>query len=698
MELADPTQAIFTELFSDEGLLAKALSVYEHRLDQQKMTEKIWSAFEKEENALFEAGTGIGKSLAYLIPALLWSSQTKETVVISTYTISLQQQLIEKDIPFLLDLLGLDLSVVLAKGMGNYVCIRKLDELSHRGNLMEEGKTYDALLSWAHGTGDGSKSALPFSVAPDIWREVKAESDSCSHMKCPHYNRCFFFKARSLRQDAHVIVVNHHLLMADLLADENQSVLPPFSRLIVDEAHHLEPVARSCSAQTVDRVALFRSMARVHSDTHPEVSRFVFLSSLLKEMADESLKQRLKMDLPGEKRDLIRQINEVFDLLDQSAFGEGRETKWRITGAVLRSKFWQDDLSPAFAGVREAMKRYAASLDSLRAEVEDMPLADKEKVASENALLDLSSVASELKKTVHTLELFFSDEEDTNVRWMEKTVTGTCLTLAKLDMAAFLEEKLFGSLKTAILCSATLTVEENFAHVCNRLGVGESAPVQEVYPSPFDFKERTRLMGFSDLPAPNSYDFIPEITKVISEAVSISGGGAFVLFTSYDMLHKCGNQLEDRLDGSGMPLFKQGDLSRHLLLEEFKRAGNGVLLGADSFWEGVDVPGDALRLVIIVKLPFPVPSDPLLEARAELLKKEGKDAFWEDSVPQAVMKFKQGFGRLMRRKDDRGCVLCLDQRLFNRQYGKIFLRSLPECITSFQPREKIFEEMGRFYR
>jgi len=686
--------SVFEELFSDQGLLAKSLPIYEQRIDQQKMAEKIWSSFEDEENALFEAGTGIGKSLAYLIPALLWAHQSDETVVISTYTISLQQQLIEKDIPFLLKTLGLELSVVLAKGMGNYVCLKNLEELTSRGHILEEASTYSGLTSWADKTSDGSKSSLPFSVPGEVWSSVKADSETCSYVKCPHYNQCFFFKARAKRQEAHVIVVNHHLLMSHLLAEEGQGGLPPFSRLVVDEAHHLEPVALSSLAQTLDRVDLFKSMARVHSDAHPEVSRFHVLQTQLKEIASSSLKERLSIDLPGQKRTLTTQINEAFDQLDQGLEGSNR---FRVTSQILGSKHWQEELIPLFIDLKEKMGRLRTSLESLVVEVNDLRLEEQEKRQIESALFDITSVANYLKKKEETLKAFFSDSEDESVRWIESTRTGCALTVAKLDVDSFLQEKLFIPLKTSVLCSATLTVENNFSHLCKRVGLLPEPSTKEVYPSPFDYKERSRLFGVSDLPPPGSYDFIQEASQQIAEAVKITQGGAFVLFTSYDMLHKCGNRLEELL-GVQFPIFKQGDLSRHLLLEEYKEAGNGVLLGADSFWEGVDVVGPALRLVIIVKLPFPVPSDPIIEARGEKLKREGKEPFWEDSVPQAVVKFKQGFGRLMRSKEDMGCVLCLDSRLFTRSYGKQFLKSLPECITDFAPKVKIFEQMKHFYR
>ncbi|NGX60091.1 MAG: hypothetical protein KR126chlam3_01253 [Chlamydiae bacterium] len=671
------TLSIFDEIFSDSGLLAKTFSTYESREGQQQMARHIWEAFEEEKSALFEAGTGIGKSLAYLIPALLWSYKTGEKIVVSTYTISLQEQLLEKDLPLLLNALGLNLQVVLAKGMGNYVCMRKLDEVSNQHGFFDQ--SIDALTSWANRSIDGSKSTIPFSVSGETWGKVHAESEACSYVKCPHYKNCFFFKARSKVQDADLIIVNHHLLMAHLLAEEERAILPPFSRLIVDEAHHLEHVARSCLTQVLDRIQLFKSLGRVHSDAHPEVSRFFHIRDWVQEKAH---KVRFDIDLPGEKRELLNQVHTAFDLLDQIVSTSTTAFKWRITPNVFQSQKWQEELMPAFGQLKETLLRYIASLESIEKELED---EIKSKV--ENDLLDIASTVERLKETVATIETFFKEND---VRWAEKTPEGTTLSIAKLDVAPFLEEKLFASLKSAVLCSATLAVGGSFTHLRRNLGL-QNETNEKIYPSPFDFQNRTRLFGIKDLPPPNGFQFIPEVVQVLRDLFKISEGGAFVLFTSYDMLHKCADQLSD------LPLLCQGDLARHQLLEEFKKSQNAILFGTDSFWEGVDVAGDALRLVVIVKLPFPVPTEPLLEARSELLRAEGRDPFMEDSVPKAVMKFKQGFGRLMRRAEDRGCVFCLDQRLFTRSYGKIFLQSLPECVVSYDTKENVYKEMQEFY-
>lgn len=671
------TLSVFDDVFSDSGLLAQNIRGYEFRSGQKEIAESIWEAFSEEKNALFEAGTGIGKSLAYLAPALLWSYKTGEKIVISTYTIALQEQLIEKDLPVLLNALGIDLHIVLAKGMNNYLCMKKLEDPSNQGRFFDQDM--DELIRWSQKSADGTKSAIPFAIAPETWSKVYAESDACFYAKCPHYHRCFFFKARSKVQTADVVIVNHHLLMSHLLAEGERAILPPFSRLIIDEAHHLENVARTTLSRTLNRIELYKQLGKAHSDIHPEVSRFFYIRD---QVRDKKLKVRLDIDLPGEKRNLVKQIDKAFDLLDQYFTSNSSSLKLRITPQIVSNRTWQSEIIPAFTELVESLKCYSSSLKSIEDEIDD-----ETKAKVENALLEISGSIQYLNEAIDTIELFLKEED---VRWVEKQAAGITLTLAKLDVAPFLKEKLFSSIKSAILCSATLSVGGKFAHIKEGLGMSGDT-IEGIYPSPFDFHNRTRLLGIKDIPPPNHYNFVKEACDVIRNAIEISGGGAFVLFTSYDMLEKCADKLSD------LPILKQGDLPRNRLLEEFKEREDGILFGTDSFWEGVDVSGRALRLVIIVKLPFPVPTEPLLEARFEQLKAEGKDPFNEVSIPSAVMKFKQGFGRLMRHKSDFGSVLCLDERLFSRSYGKAFLRSLPECVISYNERKEIFREMRNFY-
>jgi ATP-dependent DNA helicase DinG len=377
-------------------------------------------------------------------------------------------------------------------------------------------------------------------------------------------------------------------------------------------------------------------------------------------------------------------IHAAFDLLDLHFQVTPYTSKWRVVPHDFQSSRWKNEMVPAFEKLADELKRFQTSLAAIEKEIDE---ETKPKV--EGDLVAIGQVIDRIQETLEGIASFFSAEE--LVRWAEKTHEGTHLAATRLDVAPFLEERLFDAVDSVVLCSATLTVKNVFDHVRENIGLTRES-IEGVFPSPFDYKQRVRLLGIRDLPSPTEQSYNRACADAIRDAIEQSGGGAFVLFTSYDMLTKVSGFLSD------LPHLKQGEGPRHALLETFKEQKNGVLLGTDSFWEGVDVAGEALRLVILVKLPFPVPSEPLAQARSEALKKMGRDPFMEDSVPQAVVKFKQGFGRLMRRKGDWGAVLCLDRRLFERPYGKTFFESLPECITTFSSKAAVMKELKDFYR
>jgi len=659
-------------LLSSKGALANHLSSYEERSDQIAMSETIWTAFEEEKIALIEAGTGIGKSIAYLAPALLWAHETGEKVVISTYTIALQEQLVEKDIPLLLELLGLNLKVRLVKGMGNYLCLRKMEDPLVQQQL---GPKALPLVNWARETQDGTQSDLPFPLAAHEWQKIHAEGSRCSYGRCPHFRSCFFFDARSELAEADILIVNHHLLLADLQSAEKQRILPEYKRLILDEAHHFEDVALHALSDRLSANDLWRQMAQIHSESAAEGSRL----SVLKNTAEGSLKTRLSIDLPAQHDELARAIHSAFTALPP---------EMRVRQSTLESANWKE-LSLEFENLINKLRRYSASLLALKEDCER---------ASENVLFEIESAAQRLQEASVFLNDFFQAKfEPRNVRWTQNSRGSVSIAKANLSVAQYLQEHLFDSLKTAVLCSATLAIQGKFTYAANRLGISQEGLITKVFHSPFDYKTRTLLLASRDFLEPTDPGFLKEVCESILKAMKASGGGAFLLFTSYEQLNQCYERIAETLRDWGLMPLKQGELGRFALLQAFKEQDRAVLFGTDSFWEGVDVPGNALRCVVIVKLPFKVPTDPLVEARAELLKQEGGDPFMEESLPQAVMKFKQGFGRLMRQKDDRGCILCLDRRILTKAYGRIFLGSLPETLIQFGSKNDVFQEMEKFY-
>lgn len=641
------------QLFSEGGLLSQHLDGYERRIEQLEMARQIAEAYSKDHIALIEAGTGIGKSLAYLAPAILWAMKHKERTVIATHTISLQEQLIKKEIPFLLKVLGVDLKAVLVKGMGNYLCLRKYAELDEENPELE---------NWVMRTEEGSRSGLNFFVPSNLWDKIAAEPERCTGAKCPHYKPCFFFKARRNIHDAKLVVVNHHLLLADLTAEKDQTILPEFERLILDEAHNLEEIALNSLSERVDKAQLLRLLGHkidVPSDT------------------PSRLRVRLGIDLPAGRNHLMLKVDEAFELLPREISGN-----FRVKEALSK------EITEGFLFLGQEMGRFAASLGGLFRELE--PFSKMDLLA-----LELQVLSNRLNKTAEVIDRFFSEEgKISRLRWIEKTAANWVLREADLDVSSYLHELIFERFSTTSLCSATMTANREFTFIRSRLGIDRSNRLvtAKIYDSPFDYQNRVFLAVPDDMPDPTDPSFLREASGVILKAVQASQGSAFVLFTSYEMLNQCYDLLKTKID-----ILRQGDASRTSLLDKFKANEGSILFGTDSFWEGVDVPGDALRLVILVKLPFKVPDDPIVAAKGDLLKKEGKNPFMNYLLPEAAIKFKQGFGRLMRRKTDRGCILCLDKRLITKSYGKLFLKSLPKCPVVIQRSIGVLAEIKRFF-
>jgi ATP-dependent DNA helicase DinG len=700
--------ALIDQIFSAEGLLGKTLGDFEERSGQKEMARQIFSAYSQQQIALVEAGTGIGKSLAYLVPAVHWALKHQEKTVISTHTISLQQQLIDKDIPFLLKVMDVDLKAVLVKGMGNYLCLRRLQEQQEQHHPLIDGpnRDLDNLEEWSEKAHDGSRSELPFPLAASTWEKVNVEAETCNGAKCPHYKRCFFFKARRSVQDAQILVVNHHLLFADLMGKNSEdnsekSVLPAYQRLILDEAHHLEEIALECFAKRCDRSALLLLLGRITSEAHPERSRLIQIQKILATYCPIlSLVPLLDIQLPAEKRVLSEKIHEAFEELRHFLPHDASE-KWRLRPIHFQHPVWEQQIAPKFKEVTDCLRKFAHTLLGLIKEIEAIKTLEvKEKM--ESHLMELRAVAERLDGHAETLKSFFAAGEETHhVRWIEHSAHQVAIVDADLDISTHLRDMLFEKLATVSLCSATLSTRKEFQFIKEQLGIvkvsKERVVTEKIFDSPFDYKKRTLLVVPTDLPLPTDPGFVKAASHAIASAISASRGNAFVLFTAFDMLSMCFEQVSALLSTSRFHLLKHGQQSRHALLEKFKAQDGSVLFGTDSFWEGVDVAGEALRCVILVKLPFRVPTDPLVEAYTEYLQKMGKNAFMEYAIPLAVRKFKQGFGRLIRKKDDRGCIVCLDKRLITKSYGKYFLESLPNAQTLFDKSETVFDEMHNFY-
>lgn len=672
--------------------VATRLTGFEIREGQQQMYQDICTAYTDDQTYLIEAGTGTGKSLAYLIPALHWALEKGEPTVIATHTIALQEQLMQKDIPFLLEALGLDLKAVLVKGMNNYVCLRKLHDA--------QAEVPESLLGWSKTTVEGSRSELPILPTHELWEQINAEAESCTHVKCPHYKECFFFKARKNAADAHLIVANHHLLFADLSLRqesdnyEESAVLPPYKRLVLDEAHHCEDVATHYFAHSVSRRGLIHTLGRLVSDRGTGKLATLYRKICEAYPTGDILAEPLTLLLPAEKRGIVERIHEAFELLSQYFISKGEE-KLRLREHHIQDPLWIEHVQPPIEQLVQEAKRFLQAVGHLEGKLKQMndPNLDNK---CEGILAEISGICGRLEKSFENLFAFaFSPLEPERVRWIEGTPPDLHLISAELDVAPRLADSLFKRLPTIVLCSATLSTGGDFSFIRKRLGIEEAE--ERCYGSPFNYKEQTQLCVPLDLPDPLHPSFTRDSAEKIWEILEITKGGAFVLFTSYAMLRSCERILSERLHKKHYNLYCQGDENRSSLLRKFRTTSKAVLFGTDSFWEGVDVAGEALRCVIIVKLPFKVPSEPLFQARSEAIASQGGSPFFDYSLPHAIVKFKQGFGRLIRNKEDRGCIICLDSRLVKKGYGKKFLDSLPECPHFFESTLFINKKIKEFY-
>lgn len=715
------------QLMGDDGPLKRNLKGFEARPQQKEMMQDVLEAFNGSQIALIEAGTGTGKSMAYLIPALLWAIQTGERVLISTNTINLQEQLLQKDIPNLCKALNISIKAVLVKGMGNYLCKRKLEETEQERLLLtqEQREELECIYAWEAKTREGSRTAIPKAPSPAIWDKINAEKDTCNLSECPHFQECHFFKARRYAGDAHVLIANHNLLFADLAvrADTDNyagpAVLPCYSRIILDEAHHIEDVATGYFAEQLSWIDLLKTLARIASERQGNVQgKLPLVKKKLEECYSHhtpkevsAILGRINLDFAAFRREVLQASAEAFKALHQfiprgDELGGG-EQKLRMLPEHHQQVQWAEDVAPKARVLIESALRYAHALTHLELDLKSLK-NEKFHELSKGIRFELGALTMRLQDAAALLDQFIAVQPPpSKVRWIEtqlfKTLTNVNIVDAELDISNALVEYLFKPFSSVILCSATLSTNKQFTFVKQRLGLtAESLPgraiTENAYESPFDYQKQALLVIPADIPSPLEKEFLPAAMEAIWEAIQASRGAAFVLFTSYAMLKECYEKMFARMSQQRYHLLKQGDDNRQALLEKFKSTQRAVLFGTDSFWEGVDVSGDALRCVVIVKLPFKVPTEPITQARTEALSAKGVDPFFEYALPNAIVKFKQGFGRLIRNKRDRGCIVCLDSRLLTKRYGKQFLSSLPSCQQLSIPCAQLAEQMRAFYK
>jgi ATP-dependent DNA helicase DinG len=704
------TDAIDSDL-GPNGPIARLHPGYEDRPSQRELATKIATLYNDGGVGLLEAGTGIGKSLGYLVPALRWAAANGERTVISTNTINLQEQLVGKDLPFLARALSdQPVRFALLKGWRNYLCLQRLEQAQSTGAALFEdslGNEFAGLGAWSKRTTDGSLSDLPAPPRAEVWDEVSAEPDLCTRIRCAHYDKCFLFAARRKAAQADVIVVNHHLLMSDVAVRrisqnwDDSAVLPAYDRLVVDEGHHVEDAAAAHLGATVTRRSLQRLFARLD-----RTGKGILPALIAKLSEGKDLLSTASLDLAATRltpaahaaRD---RAGLVFDLLS-TLLEETGTPVLRLTDDFASHRIWRSGLD---AALQELLMEIDLLHDGLRV-VRERIEADQARAELVAPLLnELRGITRRLQAAGDALRrtLKPSDDQGPAVRWIE--VRGKernlAVTSVPLDLAPILREDLFGRVKTAVVTSATLAAEQRFDFLAARLGLDEPklAPATALYPSPFDFPRNSRLIVPTNVPAPNvdAAGHIQAVVRVVLDVATASDGGMFVLATSHRDVRLVAAELRARGVERRWPLLVHGDDGRDALLRRFRESERAVLVGTASFWEGVDVPGRALRALVITKLPFKVPNEPVTAAHCESIEKHGGDAFRQYMLPHASLRLKQGFGRLIRTATDRGVIVLVDPRVISKSYGRTLLDALPPAKRLVGAWPKLLDQIQAFY-
>ncbi|UEQ07359.1 ATP-dependent DNA helicase [Borrelia hermsii] len=657
------------------------------RNTQLRMIKKISKAFENENFLVIEAPTGTGKSLAYLIAAIDFIQKTQEKVIISTASINLQEQLIKKDIETLEKLIPFKMRFGVIKGMRNYLCLRRLEELEK--NLLTytfNKKHLEALIYWTQNTKTGDRDELHF-IDEQIWEEVSASPETCSGITCPDENKCFFKKARKKILECDIIITNHHLLLNDLYIkneiltekenyengseknyEEINLILPNVKNIIIDEAHYLEEAARTLFSKNFSRIGIKQIFTKIDK-------------IIKKQNINGAYKKNFEIEtmLSFENVEYIIKIQKDFPSI------------YRITNDTHKTDFYIR-IKTHLQNIIYNLENYKVSITSIIQNMEN-----------KTAKIELERLIKNIEYKESLIKNFISENQyDNFCFWIENKKNIPIFKTSGIYLGPELNKIMYKRVKRIVFTSATLMINQSFSYFINQTGLNliNQDIEMEKLPYSFPYKEKSILTVTSDIEDPNkAEEFLNQSIQYIKELVILNKGGTLILLTSFKSLEYIGKNIKDFLRENNINLFIQGELPKHELINSFKKSPKkSVLIGMKNFWEGIDIKGDKLTMVIIPKLPFQTPSDPILIAKNALATKSNENFFTQETLPQAIMKFKQGFGRLIRDSKDYGIIVCFDKRIFEKTYGKLFLQSLPEIKTYYLNFENIKHTINTFFK
>lgn len=649
------------EFFSETGILSEHFENYEYRDSQETMADEILKTLENRRHLFIEAPTGVGKSFAYLVPAIYYAKKNEKKVIVSTYTINLQEQLLHKDIPFLQKVLPLEFKAGILKGRNNYLCPRRLAKAMETSNTLfetEEQLDLERLYRWSKETTDGTRSDINFSLNENVWSSVCSERGICTIKTCGSENtKCFYQRAKKELADSDVIIVNHHLFFTlfDGVSEEREGYLYTNDFVIFDEAHTVEQVATDHISPSLSREQIKYHLLRLYNQNKKKG----FLLTL------PSLHIQMKI------QNLLDLNQQFFYSLKRKLFDKDEREFKKLTFRIYEKNVEENILKP--------------ELDNLLNDLRALRPACKDD-SQEN---ELNEFIIRLSEFSYILEDFINQKRNEKnndfVYWVElsslRPDSNVSICSSPVDVSDYFRKNIFREKNSTILTSATLTINGNFEYFRKRLGADNLNEIK--LNSPFDFYKQVKILIPKEIPEPgkNNTDSYAELLKDwISHFTLMSKGKALVLFTNGALLKKIGNEISDDLKSHDISLLMQlPGTSRNSLLSKFKNDINSVLFGLDSFWMGVDIPGEALSNLIITRLPFQVPDHPVVQAKMEFIEKHGGNSFYEYSLPEAILKFRQGAGRLIRHRNDKGIIVILDSRILTKSYGKYFINSLDEC-------------------